>query len=65
MKVNLSDLHRAAERFESFVKAQQQAPAEVVAAERLKLGVRNANVFTAKADVLAYLPLQSELAFRR
>jgi endonuclease G len=54
MGVNLSELYGAAERYESFVRAQD-APAEVIATERLKLGVRNANVFTAKADRLGVL----------
>lgn len=55
MGVKLTELHKAVERFESFVKAQQEAPAEVVVAERLKLGIRNANVFTAKADRLGVI----------
>lgn len=55
MGIKLSELHKAVERFDSFVRAHQEAPAEVVTAERLKLGVRNANVFTAKADRLGVL----------
>lgn len=37
MGVKLSELYKAVERFESFVKAQQDAPAEVVATERDEL----------------------------
>ncbi len=55
MGIRLSDLQQAGERYRRFIQAQTQAPAEVVAAERLKLGLRNANDFTSKADRLGVI----------
>jgi endonuclease G len=55
MGIKLKDLHEAAARFESFKQAQVQAPAEVIAEERLKLGIRNAHSFTSKSERLVVM----------
>jgi endonuclease G len=55
MRVSLSDLQRAAERYTAFCQAQALAPQAVVAAERLKLGLRNAQDFTSSADRLSVI----------
>ena len=55
MGVTLADLEKAVERFKAFVDAQTEAPAPVVAAERLLLGLRNANLFTSTTDRLSVL----------
>jgi hypothetical protein len=43
MGVKLFELHKAVDRFDSFVKAQREAPANVVAAERLETNDDAAN----------------------
>lgn len=55
MGIKLADLQQAAERFEAFQKAQVEAPLEVVAEERLKLGITNAEKFTSKSERLSVL----------
>lgn len=55
MRVSLSDLQRAAERYDAFCKARERAPAAVLEQERLELGLRNAQDFTSSADRLRVL----------
>ena len=55
MGVKLTDLIEAADRFERFKEAHANADPAAVAAERLRLGLRNATEFTSKADRLSVL----------
>mgnify|MGYP000860986024 CR=1 FL=1 len=55
MKLNLAELLLAAERFKEYTEALVQAPHDVVANERLKLGVRNARNFSFKSEQLGVL----------
>lgn len=55
MGINLAELQKAANRYELFQKAQIEAPLDVIAKERLRLGVVNAEQFTAKGERLRVL----------
>lgn len=55
MGIKISELEAAAARFQKFVQAQATADPGVVAAERFKLGLRNAINFTSKTDRLSVL----------
>ena len=55
MDVTLADLEKAAERYKEFVEAQAEAPTPIVAVERLRLGLRNANLFTSTTDRLSVI----------
>lgn len=55
MGIKLSELQKAADRYQSFIAAQVAAPGADVSAERFRLGVINANRFTSKDDRLSVL----------
>lgn len=55
MGIRLTELVKAAERFADFAAAQEHAPPDVVAKERLKLGIKNAERFSLKSEQLSVL----------
>ncbi|MDF0732753.1 DNA/RNA non-specific endonuclease [Pseudomonas entomophila] len=55
MGVKLSDLHQAMQRYKTFTDVCAQAATADFSAARMKLGIRNAKLFTSTADRLGVL----------